>query len=541
MVVALCLVTALVVMLRQPKTAARVDHVFADGGGQTGGQIRPAASEVVAAEQIAVAPADPAAFRKLLDLAGWDSNRLAAVGDGQPLADGEREQLLDLLRRLRSFDAADLAAWTRNDRSIDTIASHPDAHRGELVPLAGRVTRVTRRTLPPELAARLEMPAYFECDVVLNDDAGTATIITARVPDAWTHIDSLHEPAEAEGVFVRLLPSIGDKPVALFVSPAVAWRPSATHPPYVSFGESVLGSLGMDVGLLDAVQQRQPIRAGERDAFYAMLAAAKQIGTQQLIRLARGHLPAVRAAWTDTAESLAASSIAAEQNQLMLAREVVARADEGKYSVAPLFNQPAEQVGEVVLLDGLARRAVRVDVGTLPDGRPSNVARRFGIDHYYEMEIFTDDSQNNPIVFCATELPAGFPMGESIHEQVRVAGFFFKSWSYESRRAAQPEAVGQAKSAAEARQFAPLVIGRGPVWIQPAATADPNYTAYALAAFFACALAGVWVIGWWLARGDRQFSERMLAKEFTLPPGESLDDLEVPAAKEADDFHRNPD
>ena len=58
--------------------------------------------------------------------------------------------------------------------------------------------------MPPELAARLEMPAYFECQMALDEGAGVATLITARVPQAWIEMEPLDEPATAAGVFIKL-------------------------------------------------------------------------------------------------------------------------------------------------------------------------------------------------------------------------------------------------------------------------------------------------------------------------------------------------
>ena len=46
------------------------------------------------------------------------------------------------------------------------------------------------------------------------------------------------------------------------------------------------------------------------------------------------------------------------------------------------------------------------------------------------MEVFTEDSQNRPLVFCVRELPPGMPTGGDLREPIRVAGFFFKSWRY---------------------------------------------------------------------------------------------------------------
>ncbi len=209
-----------------------------------------------------------------------------------------------------------------------------------------------------------------------------------------------------------------------------------------------------------------------------------------------------------------------------MAHEVRARAAKGQYSVAPLFNDAENQVGELVVLDGTARRVTRVDVGKSPDGTPSDVARRFGIDHYYEIDLFTDDSQNNPVVFVVRELPPGMPIGDGLHEPVRIAGFFFKSWSFQSRRATLPADAAAAVPAGELRQFAPLVIGRRPILIGADEASATESIGMVVAGLFVVLLGVIWAAGWWLARDDRRFVETTLAKQFSLAEGESLNSID---------------
>jgi hypothetical protein len=550
LVVALALVVVMMRQLRRPETATRIEHVFA-------GNAVPAAAPEVVPSKAAVDPsrhgkfsmpalADDAPsavesqpevdanihsrqFQELLTLAGWDAARLAQLGDGQPLSDEHREELLDLVRRLKTFDSAELVEWTRTDLPLSAIAARPDEHRGELIRLTGRVRKVERRMLPPDMAARLELPAFVECQFALDAAAGVATIITARIPDAWNDMDQLDEPATASGVFVKMLPSNGQQTAALFVSPDIAWHPREMHEPYVSFGPSLLGSLGMDVGLLDVIEQRRSIQATEREAFYQMLDAVGRAGANQLIRFASGDLDAIGKQWAAEAERLRKlvdqSSDAADdagRKRLRLAHEVLRRMDEDRYSVAPLFNDPENQVGQLVTLEGVARRAVRIDVGTSVAAAttPSDVRRRFGIDHYFEMDLFTDDSQNNPVVFCVRELPPGFPTGESIREPVRLAGFFFKSWSFRSRQAAE---TGSGGDAAATRQFAPLLVGRGPIWLQTPSPAGTGQAGWILGGLFVLVLAAIWAAVWWFGRGGRRFGERALPERLSLPTGQSLD------------------
>ena len=420
--------------LRRPQVAARVDQAMA---------VAAVPEPAPVASLPAVAPADPAQFGQLLTLAGWDAARFAQFQNGSPLSDARRQELLDLLRRLNTFDGPQLTQWARAGQPFQAASSAD--RQGELFQLSGRVTQVERHPLPAELAAQLELPAYFVCEMVLDGDAGTAAIITDRIPAAWTEMKSLDEPASAAGVFIQVAApqrADSDDADALFVSREIAWHPREPREPFVSLGESVLGTLGVDVGLLDGVRQRRPISGTEREPFYQVLDAAGRLGANELVRFAGHNLQSVKKFWSDEAQRLAALANespttvnSADRQRLQMAREVQSRAAEGLYSVAPLFNDPEQQVGELVAFDGTARRVARVDVGQHADGTASDVARRFGIDHYYEIDLFTDDSQNNPIVFCVRELPPGFPIGNNLHEPVRIAGFFFKSWSFRSRRA----------------------------------------------------------------------------------------------------------
>jgi hypothetical protein len=215
----------------------------------------------------------------------------------------------------------------------------------------------------------------------------------------------------------------------------------------------------------------------------------------------------------------------------MLAKEVVERAKDGRYSVAPLFNDAKRQVGELVVLDGAARRVVRIDVSSRSDGRgASDVARRFGFDHYYEIEVFTDDSQNYPLVFCVRELPEGFPTGEGLHVPVRMAGFFFKAWQYTTRGLRDAE-TGDIVAGAGRPQFAPLLIGRAPLLLK-LESADSDAGRLVGGGLFLLALGGIWAAAWWFARDDRKFAKRIAAAGFSLPPGQTLNDLIVPTTAE---------
>jgi hypothetical protein len=461
-----------------------------------------------------------ASFREILAIAGWDASRLAAFDDGAAFSDDQRMQALQLLRRLRSFDSASIDGWVEEGLRPDSVLAEPSGHQGKLVQLAGRVTQVSKRPLASADAARLEMPEYFECELSFDKHAGKATVLTTRVPRAWFAAKTLNEPVTTAALYLRKLPG-SDPPQAIWLAKEIAWHPTVVDEPRVSLGNAILGSLGMDVGLLDGIRSRGPIRGEEREAFYQMLDAAGRIGAHQLARFAQGNVGHQRDRWMQDAANTT------NRARRALAQEVSRRANDGRYSVAPLFNEPEQNIGQLFTFDGVARRAVRIEVGTQKDGGPSDVLRRFGIDHYYEIEVFTDDSQNYPLVFCVRELPAELKPGASQHVPVRMAGFFFKDWLY-TARGTSSGANEDADATGPRSQFAPLLVGRGPLFLK-VKEARGDWSRLVGGSLFVLGLVSFGALAWWFARDERKFSERTRNANFSLDSGQSLDDLDLDA------------
>lgn len=449
-------------------------------------------------------------LREILYLDGWNDAAWEEFEFGQPLSDGEIERLLRLVRRLRSFDALSIDRWTRDDVAVTEL--NVDDH-AQLVRLSGRIERCERRPLSSEDAERFGIAAYYLGEVAVDGGELTATVLTVNVPQAWQRVETLDEPARFAGLPVKRASADGEPLRVVFVAPRIEWHPTGMAGVNHSFGRAVLGSAGYDVGLLDQIKNRGRIRSVEREAFYQMLDVAGRFQPQQLAQQAEKDLPRAAAEW----EALAAEP----SPRQLLAQTVLDRAAESCYSVAPLFNDPDGQIGNLLVLDGVARRAVRVEVVRTAGGGPSDVARRFGFDHYFEVDVFTDDSQNYPVVFCVRELPAGFPTGEKIREPVRVAGFFFKSWLHDTRQAADRDAVVGASQ----QEFAPLLVGPATLWIQPPAAASNPWPGLIGGGLFVLVLVAIWAYGEWSQRRERAFRARAIEPQFTVPEGESLNDV----------------
>ncbi len=492
-----------------------------------------------------------ASFRDILSLAGWNVERLDAFDDGAEFSATQRQHSLELLRRLRSFDSASLADWTHDGLWYFDVMRQPDDYRGQLIRLEGKVTKVTRHELSADDAQRLEMPEYYECEFFLDAQRGTATVLTTRVPKAWLNAASVDEPASASALYLKRLGNAESSP-SVWLAKEVAWHPSKSLEPDAElfgpdivelfgkkgdprFGISVLGNLGVDVGLLDGIQGRGRIRAEEREIFYQMMRAVGQFAPSVYVDIAQATLPAVRKHWEQ------ALTVEIDAKRRALAKVAASRAAEGRYSVAPLFNEPESQIGRLIVVDGRARRIVRVELGEKLGGGQNDVARRFGINHYYEMEVFTDDSQNYPLIFCVRKIPDDFPKGGMIDVPVRVAGFFFKDWLYRTRRSGNEEVADETPGGAGRAQYAPLLIGNEPVVLAAPRRGRAGIGRIIAGSLFLLALGGIWAAAAWFARDDRRFRERTPAANFSLPPGQSLNELNVPALNQPMIIQVEPD
>jgi hypothetical protein len=412
--------------------------------------------------------------RELWTLLGVDESHFEHLRDGVPWQESEDEILLRMMYRMREFRPQEVEAWAR-DGFPDRLAeeSRPDeldALRGEVFRLRGRVVLVEAIRLPAELAQRYEMEEYYRAELRL-EDGRTAVAFARLVPHAWRRSEPMEERAGALGFFLKLAGDGQSEPV--FAAERIAWYP-----------DTLLGNLGMDVGLLDDLQPpgEQPARTlgqmrltlRNREAFYQMMAAVGRAEPDALMRQAKAELR---------------------------------RSGDERYSVVPLFNSPDTQHGQLVMLSGTAREVVPVYV---PD---EDVRARFGIDCYYQVSLFSEDSQGNPLVFCVREIPEGMPTGKGpqFGQYVTAAGFFFNTWAYRSQAPAESESGAP-------WQLAPLLIGRTVVWHPQQPPARNPVTAAVAAGAFVLVLLGVWLALWRYSRGDREFRRKTLAKHLSNGP-----------------------
>ena len=411
-------------------------------------------------------------FRTLLEEAGVADEQFApyAAWNGEIDA-AAASTISQILFRLAQFDRTAVATAA----SADAI--------GDLAMAEGIVHSVQQLELPASATAELRESGLFVCEME-QPDGKLITILSTQVPAAWLRRPSgatFAEPASLRGVRLGSIERNGAAEPLLLTN-RIAWRPAAG----VAAGTAWLAAQGFDAALLDDVRQNRafakPNESAEAQAFYTALAAIAAGDTAELRKLAREAV-------ADEATRREAIAASAAERQRDLAKElesvlpqrraeiekelvelrrsqtmaayVQKRAAIGLSSVGPMFNEPADSVGKFFVIEGIARRAVRIVVDDPSQATAAGAAAP--LTHYYELDVFPTDAQNNPVICCVARLPEGFPTGDLIREPVRVSGIFFKKWAYARR----PD-LGAADSAAPARVAPPLMLAAEPQWL-PAA------------------------------------------------------------------------
>lgn len=411
-------------------------------------------------------------FREVLSLAGVPPDALEKLIFVPDIDSADRKKLVQVFKRLTFYSQQDLARWTISPEPGGLTAKLV----GELCELQGTVSSVTAVSLPEEYVDLAGVSECYRCQLKIAPES-EAIVLVSHVPRQWLRKESLAEPVSCRAVLL----SVTDAR-AWFVADVIRWFPQAGVPP----GQLLLARYGVDAGLWATIEQREPLQTSEKsreaEAFYGSLDALAHMPAAELAAAVSAKL----AASTGETEVAAQKSTAAKLNQV-----IANRAEQGLSSVAPLFLEPQSHVGELERLAGTARRAVRVVIGKQADEYPALRGA------YFELELFTSDSQNLPIVCCVPELPAGFPQGDAIEESVVVEGVFFKSWLYRSRKLiAEDGQTGTQQS-----RYTPLLVARVPTWLTESTATNRTWQLIAGVGFL-FALACIWLRAAFVARRE---------------------------------------
>jgi hypothetical protein len=406
--------------------------------------------------------------------------QLQSFVNGVELSSGESDLITKILYHFPKFGLENLHRWRQTGVSWHDVVTVPELHRGRIFPLLGRVKRVEKQSLTADEAERYEFKHCFKVTMLISDENQEAIITARRVPKAWPLDQELDEPADADGLFLKTGSASIDPPQLFFAAERLGWYPDRPHPDHrIGAPQLALGSLSMDVSLWDDVRETngKGLTSADRECFYRLL---DSVGFPAPTILSDASAP---------------------------------------IDLVSLLEKPAAHFGDIVNVEGIARRVMKVAVSE-PD-----IKNRFGIDHYYEIDLFLPlgeatlrlgsdpRTEKSPVyrdTFPATlivrRLPPGLSEGENLHELIRAPAVFFKIWSY---RSSYTNRFGQL-------QPAPLFIAAKPElvplnnrfdWL----TSGHVLGAFGLALFIAATLA-------WLYRSDRTARSRITPRQIDQRP-----------------------
>ena len=158
-------------------------------------------------------------------------------------------------------------------------------------------------------------------------------------------------------------------------------------------------------------------------------------------------------------------------------------AEGGEIKVTDLFNRPAKFQGEAVTLTGTVKRARAVPISS------AGARALAGAERYYELYLYTGESQGYPVVCCVTSLPDRFPLGVGgdYHQNVTLSGILYKLWGYKAS-AAEDRPAGVSPWVA-----VPLLFAGDLAWYpeEPSPTPGADRVRAVLVGFFILAVAFV--------------------------------------------------
>ncbi len=465
-------------------------------------------------------------LREVLELGGVGPTRLKALPDREAFTDDDWQVLIQVVTRLEQF--RDVQSSPRLSTQPPMWSDGDEEVVGAVFEIEGHVTAVEEVALDEELARITGKNVIYVCSFAFADATARATsvveVLSSHIPRAWKNRRQFDESVTAHCVLVRQPDTENSRP-ATVVTSHLAWYPTDGVPT----GQALLARHGMDVALLDEVVHRQPFVkpevSREGEAFYAGLKALLAMDLRELTSEAQENVAPVAEAWRKRQPELAAKHrrLTAEYEQAGepsererlalevrraktwrdLATTIARQAENGQSSVATMFLQPEQEVGELFFFEGTARRAVWIAVEDDAD-----------LAGYYEVEVYPIEARlldNRPVVCCVHALPEGFLVGDLIREPVQIAGVFFKSWRYRSRNLVQQD--GETETPRQL--YTPVLLAKTPTWLSKTVPRDSRASLWAGIAFLV-ALATVWASMTWLAKRDRR-------ERAALRPRESID------------------
>ncbi|MEX0715611.1 MAG: hypothetical protein WD066_03450 [Planctomycetaceae bacterium] len=349
----------------------------------------------------------PSVLDRPLVEATFRDDSLDAVEDGTPgVRPEERPALAKLIahatrldrptrdRAIRRLMSTRREAWNdpeKKFRPLTDLATHPSEYRGRPIRVWGTIRRIARHSATDDL------PEHYALSLVPSaseDDSAFAELrlVAPRLPEGLSPGDDLDVPALASAWLLKL--SGGGEPAEADGGGLV---PTMVADELIPFDTDLAEPI-----LREIRSRRFTILPQERDAYLQSLLQARLVDPSRLEAAADEFLR------KRMAERGSNKSLATYERYL------------------DAYRQPEAYRGRPVTFRGHARRIAEMEVEE----------NEYGIDTIYEVWLFTEDSQGNPLVVACTSIPDGIPTGRDLVpavETVEVTGYLLKMTGYGAR------------------------------------------------------------------------------------------------------------
>jgi hypothetical protein len=413
-------------------------------------------------------------LRTLLQPLGFDDAYWHEFRPGYSLDSDNMSEAIRLLDRLVLFSPEQWATWRiPMPRAIPIDGSA----RGQVFEIRGKVKSVVG---PFDLADiglhGFKMDAYHLVDVEPDNGLPHCRVICRQVPRSWRTAKELGESCRFDGVLM----AAGPNSPCWFAADRLKWFVNDRNDGHIPLSKcwQFLGSNGVDLVRVEALQQRnqRSLNNDDREAFYSILRVVNDPPVSW------GKVPAI------------------------------------PWNLTDLLMAPQPLQGQRLRGRATARRVTRVLVDD-----PA-ISRRFGIDAYYQIDIFfplegtkirlrpADQSLGDAHIYSngypATLVCGSLPKklehaakkvldGTSKMELIKVPivldGIFFKIWSYRSTFLIDGDI--------EQLHPSPLFLATSIEVVDPPQMGKSSTFSFAVLAFFIFFFVGAWGLAWWSNRG----------------------------------------
>ena len=403
--------------------------------------------------------------------------------------------------------------WSDKPAPWQALASNPEEHQVHFFRIKGRLKQIEKKTIISEAARLVHFDHYYQAQITIPGTPHTAIVCTRHFPASWKPGEDMDERIEVAGLFLKLGAQESAGQTFYFAAPRITWLPDRLDKAAgISKYHLLLANMGVDIGLFSHItrQTRHEFTGDERACFFQLLSAVSKTTSANL-----------------------------------------SRKQPRKLKIPELLRNTTRAQGQLFTLEGTARRITRIVV------EDTSVQEQFKadidgdghddlLDHYCQIDMFVSlkgksvqvkkDANDKdapvfsnvyPVNVCVRTLPPELlkmnqelasdnPSQDLLRAHVRLQGFFFKTWSYQTAYASSKDDEGF--------QTSPIFIATEPEVIPTEIVRSP-YIGVMVAVVFTIILIGCWFYIWKNNRADRQFKKTILKRSLEPTDLESLNQL----------------